>query len=220
MSLTVCRAWPFCSSSAELLDHGLCDGLGTAGVLPRDQSAVLDDVGVKRLVGEGVLPTALLQVVLQSEGDGLAALSELMFDAMGIPAGGTDAAWRSAAEAWFRAQLEQPACFAAFVVDDPLLGVVSAACGILDARAPGPRGLSVVRGHVFSIATDSSRRRRGHARACLTALVAWFRLDTDAETVELSATSDGVELYTSLGFRERAHPTMRLGLSAPTETFL
>jgi len=29
-----------------------------------------------------------------------------------------------------------------------------------------------------------------------------------------------VELYTSLGFRERAHPTMRLGLSAPTETFL
>jgi len=31
---------------------------------------------------------------------------------------------------------------------------------------------------------------------------------------------DGVELYTSLGFRERAHPTMRLGLSAPTETFL
>src|SRR5450759_3488537 len=93
MSLTVCRAWSFCSSSAELLDHGVCDGLGTAGGLPRDQSAVLDDVGVKRLVGEGVLPTALLQVVLQSEGDGLAALSELMFDAMGIPAGGTDAAW-------------------------------------------------------------------------------------------------------------------------------
>ena len=140
--------------------------------------------------------------------------------AMGIPAGGTDAAWRTAAEAWFRAQLEQPACFAAFVVDDPLLGVVSAACGICDARAPGPRGLSVVRGHVFSIATDSPRRRRGHARACLTALVAWFRLDTGAETVELSATSDGVKLYTSLGFRERAHPTMRLGLSAPTEKFL
>jgi hypothetical protein len=38
-----------------------------------------------------------------------------MFDAMGIPAGGTHAAWRSAAEAWFRAQFEQPACFAAFV---------------------------------------------------------------------------------------------------------
>jgi len=150
----------------------------------------------------------------------LVRLRAVMFDAMGIPAGGTDAAWRTAAEAWFRAQLEQPACFAAFVVDDPLLGVVSAACGICDARAPGPRGLSVVRGHVFNIATDSRRRRRGHARACLIALVAWFRLDTAAETVELSATSDGVHLYTSLGFRERAHPTMRLGLGAPTETFL
>ena len=38
-----------------------------------------DDVGVKRLVGEGVLPSALLQVVLQAERDGLAALSELLF---------------------------------------------------------------------------------------------------------------------------------------------
>src|SRR5680860_669880 len=79
MSLTVCRARSFCSSSAELLDHGVCDGLGTAGVLPRDQLAVLDDVGVKRLVGQGVLSTALLQVVLQAERDGLAALSDLLF---------------------------------------------------------------------------------------------------------------------------------------------
>jgi ribosomal protein S18 acetylase RimI-like enzyme len=94
------------------------------------------------------------------------------------------------------------------------------ACGICDARAPGPRGLSVVRWHVFSIATDSPHRRRGHARACPTALLAWFRHDTGAETVELSATSEGVALYTSLGFRERAHPTMGLGLSAPTQTFL
>lgn len=77
-----------------------------------------------------------------------------------------------------------------------------------------------MRGHVFSIATDSTCRRRGHARACLTAFLAWFRLNTGAETVELSATSDGVELYTSLDFRERPHPTMRLGLGAPTETFL
>jgi ribosomal protein S18 acetylase RimI-like enzyme len=161
--------------------------------------------------------------VRRAEVDDAAALVRLravMFDAMGIPVGGPDAAWRSAAEGWFRAQLEQPACFAAFVVDDPMVGVVSAACGICEARAPGPRGLSGLRGHVFNIATDSQRRRRGHARACLTALVAWFRLDVGAETVELSATSDGAELYRSLGFRERTHPTMRLGFSGPTETFL
>jgi hypothetical protein len=34
MSLTVCRARSSCSASAELLDHGARDGLGTAGVLP------------------------------------------------------------------------------------------------------------------------------------------------------------------------------------------
>jgi hypothetical protein len=37
---------------------------------------------------------------------------------------------------------------------------------------------------------------------------------------QLSSTPDGVQLYTSLGFRERPHLTMLLGLSAPTETFL
>ena len=35
--------------------------------------------GVVEAVGEGVLPSALLQVVLQAERDGLAALSEFLF---------------------------------------------------------------------------------------------------------------------------------------------
>lgn len=150
----------------------------------------------------------------------LVRLRAVMFEAMSVPVGGTNAPWRATAEAWFRTHLQQPARFAAFVLDDPVQGVVSAACGICDARAPGPRGLSGVRGHIFSIATDPRQRRRGHAGTCLTALVAWFHHDTRAEAVELSATSDGVRLYTSLGFRERGHPTMRLGLSTPTEAFL
>jgi hypothetical protein len=61
MSLTVFQARSSCSASAELLDHGARGGLALQGVLPRDQSAVLDDVGVTRLGGEGVLPRALLQ---------------------------------------------------------------------------------------------------------------------------------------------------------------
>jgi ribosomal protein S18 acetylase RimI-like enzyme len=105
-------------------------------------------------------------------------------------------------------------------VEDPELGAVSCACGICDARAPGPRGLRGVRGHVFNIATDPRRRRRGHARACLAALIAWFREDTPADALELSATDDGFALYTSLGFRERPHPTMRLGLGSGAKTFL
>lgn len=150
----------------------------------------------------------------------LVRLREVMFDAMRVPTGGVDAAWRPAAEAWFGQWLASPALFAAFVVDDPSLGVVSAACGICDARAPGPQGLSGAHGQVFNIATDPRRRRRGHARACVIALLAWFQKDTPAEAVELSATPDGLQLYTSLGFQERGHPTMRLGLGTSTEAFL
>ncbi len=101
-------------------------------------------------------------------------------------------------------------------------GVVDVASRICDARAPGPRGLSRVRGAgaVFSIATEPGRRRRGHAQACLSALLVWFDKDTPADAVELSATPDGVQLYTSLGFRERGHPAMRLGLGTSTEPLL
>ena len=67
-----------------------------------------------------------------------------------------------------------------------------------------------------SCSTRWESLRAGLTAAWRTAAEAW----TGAETVELSATSDGVGLYTSLGFRERAHPTMRLGLSAPAEAFL
>lgn len=148
----------------------------------------------------------------------LVGLRAVMFEAMGTAVGGPDAPWRAAAGAWFSDQLERPATFAAFVVDEPALGVVSAAAGICDARAPGPRGLAGVRGHVFSVATDPRCRRRGHARACLSALLDWFSRDTPAEVVELVATDEGAGLYTSLGFRARAHPTMRVDLRAPTET--
>jgi ribosomal protein S18 acetylase RimI-like enzyme len=150
----------------------------------------------------------------------LVRLRAVMFDAIDVPVGDENADWRLAGEAWFREQLDRPTIFAAFVVDDASSRVVSAGCGICDAWAPGPRGLSGVRGHVFSIATDPRHRRRGYATICLTALLTWFRDDTPADAVELSATSDGVGLYESLGFREREHPTMRLGLSASTETFL
>lgn len=60
----------------------------------------------------------------------------------------------------------------------------------------------------------------GTRRMCLTALLTWFRDGTAAGAVELSATSDGVELYESLGFQQRRYPTMRLGLTASNETFV
>jgi GNAT superfamily N-acetyltransferase len=142
----------------------------------------------------------------------LVRLRAVMFAAMGTPPGDADAAWRSLAEAWFAERLARPAGFAAFVVEDPALGPVSAAAGICDARPPGPRGTSGTRGHVFNTVTDPRFRGRGHARACLVALLGWFSRETPAEIVELAATRDGIPLYASLGFEARDSPTMRLAL--------
>jgi GNAT superfamily N-acetyltransferase len=136
-----------------------------------------------------------------------------MFDGIGIPPGDADAAWRLAAEAWFRRHLAQPERSAAFVVDDPDLGPVSAACGICDDRPPGPLTLNTVRGYVFSVATDPRHRRRGYARVCLDALLSWFHSETDAEIIELRASPDGATLYEALGFGEIIDPTLRLMLA-------
>ncbi|MDP9397192.1 MAG: hypothetical protein M3P96_04925 [Actinomycetota bacterium] len=67
-------------------------------------------------------------------------LRALMFEGMGTPVGGPDAAWCAAADAWFRDRLERTATFAAFVVEEPGLGVVSAAAGICDAEHQGRAG--------------------------------------------------------------------------------
>lgn len=119
-----------------------------------------------------------------------------------------DDPWRAAAAAWSTDQLGRPDAFVAFVADEPGVGVV--AVGACSARPPGPGSLSGVGGRVFSVATDPASRRRGHARACLVALLAWFEHETRASAVELGATAEGAGLYRSLGFVETAHPTLRL----------
>lgn len=152
-------------------------------------------------------------------------LLAVMLAEMGAEVGGPDAPWRAAAHAWFTDQLARPDTFAAFVVvvaaplgaggpgtEEPGAAVVSAAAGVCDARAPGPRTHSGVRGHVLNVATEPAHRRRGHARACLTALLDWFSRDTAADVAELTATADGAGMYRSLGFRTHEHPSMRLDL--------
>jgi hypothetical protein len=97
--------------------------------------------------GEGLRGAAARRAGVD-DAPALVRLRAVMFDAIDLPVGDKNADWRLAAEAWFRDQLDHPTIFAAFVVDDASSGVVSAACGICDARAPGPRGLSGVRGRV------------------------------------------------------------------------
>jgi ribosomal protein S18 acetylase RimI-like enzyme len=140
------------------------------------------------------------------------SLRSLMFSSMGSDVGGQDAQWRAAAADWFREQLDRPGQFAGFVIEHPVDGVVCAALGSCDVRAPSPRDLRGTRGHVFNISTEPAHRRRGHARACLTALLTWFDTSTGVSVVHLSATPEGSGLYTSAGFREARFPSMRLDL--------
>jgi GNAT superfamily N-acetyltransferase len=145
----------------------------------------------------------------------LTSLRELMLSDMGMLAAGGDPGWRDKAEAWFARRLDDKDDFAAFVIEDPGLGVVSCAAGVCDRHAPGPGNPGGVQGLVFNMSTDSRWRRRGCARACLDALPAWFRDETEARVINLHATGDGIALYRSLGFTEPRYPVLQLRLAGP-----
>jgi GNAT superfamily N-acetyltransferase len=144
-----------------------------------------------------------------------AALTRLraqMLGDMGLLTEGSDPRWRDSAEAWFTRRLAGAADFAAFVIDDPEHGVVSCAVGFCDDHAPSPGSPSGLSGYVLNMSTDPRFRRRGHARACLEVLLAWFRDETEARSVGLMASEDGLALYRALGFTEPGHAFLQLRL--------
>lgn len=148
----------------------------------------------------------------------LVHLRSLMFSSMGSDVGAQDAAWRIAAAGWFQEQLARPREFAGFVIEHPVDGVVCAALGSCDARAPSPKDVSGAHGRVFNISTEPAHRRCGYAQACLTALLTWFRTDTGVRVVDLNATPDGAGIYRAAGFRESTFPSMRMLMQQPAES--
>ncbi|WP_406386021.1 GNAT family N-acetyltransferase [Streptomyces sp. NBC_01618] len=140
----------------------------------------------------------------------LVRLRGLMLADMGMETGGADAPGRAASAQWFTERLHHPAAFAAFLVDDPELGTVASAVGTCDAHAPSPANPSGLHGHVSNVSTDPRRRRRGHARVCLDALLTWLRAEAHVTVVDLNATADGAALYASYGFAAPRYPTLRL----------
>jgi ribosomal protein S18 acetylase RimI-like enzyme len=122
--------------------------------------------------------------------------------------------WSAETLRTLRERLPVPdARMAAFVVDRPGEPGRLAACavGVVDVRLGSPTNPSGLHGYVFNVATDDGFRRRGYSRACLTALLAWFR-DGGVTRVQLHASADGYGLYEQLGFREVASPSMRVRL--------
>ncbi|MEJ8634828.1 GNAT family N-acetyltransferase [Streptomyces sp. NPDC006475] len=122
-----------------------------------------------------------------------------------------DVSWQPAAVATLRARLADPdGDLTAFVVDRPG-GLAACAVGIIEYRLGGPGNPQGVSGYVFSVATDPDMRRRGHSRACMEALLAWFE-KRGVRKIDLRASSEGEPLYTSLGFARTPDPAMRLTL--------
>jgi ribosomal protein S18 acetylase RimI-like enzyme len=142
----------------------------------------------------------------------LTRLRAQMLSDMGRLNEGSDPRWHGVTEQWFARRLRDETDFAAFVIDDPELGVVSCAVGVCDDHAPTPGNLSGMHGNVSNMSTDPRFRRLGYARACLEALLAWFRDETEARVVKLNAANDGIALYRSLGFTEPGNPALQLKL--------
>lgn len=146
----------------------------------------------------------------------LVELRAALFEALGSDAGGPDAPWREAAAAWFRRGLAPGADrIAVFVAEDPEDGVVACALGTLEERVPSPGDLAEVKGYVSMVSTLPAFRRRGHARACLAALLAWVDEATAATRIDLHATGESESLYRSLGFVSSPYPSLRRTRTRP-----
>lgn len=130
-----------------------------------------------------------------------------MFEAMGLhPPGERDAEWLRSTEDHLRARLATDEMIAA-VVDAPDGDASLAASGIveLSTRIPTPLSASGSHAYISSMSTDPRWRRRGLARLVIAALLDEVTR-RDVDRVELHATDDGIGLYRSVGFVERAGP--------------
>jgi GNAT superfamily N-acetyltransferase len=103
---------------------------------------------------------------------------------------------------------------AAYVVDGSASSLAACAVGTIEERLGDPRNPSGRHGYVFNMCTDPRYRRRGLARACLAALLDWYR-SRGITRIDLHATGDGEPLYTELGFARAEVPLMRLRMADP-----
>ena len=145
------------------------------------------------------------------DADELVRLRAIMLQSFTDPSTWNDE-WRSPARDTLRRRLTGSS-MAAFVVDRPDgTGLAACAVGIVEERLGGPGNPSGRVGYVFNVSTDPSHRRRGYSRACMEALLEWFR-SRGVGTADLRASADGEPLYTDLGFVRTSDPAMRMRIT-------
>ncbi|MET9494564.1 GNAT family N-acetyltransferase [Streptomyces sp. NPDC006552] len=141
----------------------------------------------------------------------LVRLRKIMLDSMSPSA---DVSWQPGTVAALRAHLADPGGeLTAFVIDAPGADGRLAACasGAIHHGLGSPGNPAGTSGHVFNVCTDPEYRRRGFSRACVEALLDWYR-EREVHRIDLHATAEGEPLYTSLGFARTPAPAMRLTL--------
>ncbi len=138
--------------------------------------------------------------------DELIRLREVMFDGMGLSI--PDNGWQAEVAEVLRTGLADGSFFAA-VVDAPDGEPGLAACGVgmIWIGLPWPGQTVGKRGYVQSMATDPRWRRRGYANAVVQALLDRFTA-SGVRQVALHASSEGVPVYRSCGFRESRYPEL------------
>ncbi|MEN8655111.1 GNAT family N-acetyltransferase [Streptomyces sp. 21So2-11] len=155
---------------------------------------------------------SLVRRATADDADEVIRLRQVMIDS--VFTSGTSTDWHPESVVTVREKLADPAGdFAAFVIDHPdrpgtLAALVVGTIEYRIGRAGNPHGTN---GYVFSVATDPDQRRCGHARACMAALLDWFR-ERGAASVDLNASAEAEPLYASLGFVRKPDPSMRLNL--------
>lgn len=155
-----------------------------------------------------------------ADAEELVRLRAVMLQAMPLPATspGWNDDWRGPARRTLEKNLAEAApTMTAFVVDRPDgAGLAACVIGTVEHRLGGPTNPTGRAGYVFSVATDPDMRRRGYSRACMTALLNWYR-EQGINKIDLRASPDGEPLYRSLGFARTKDPAMRLDLAIRAE---
>lgn len=147
----------------------------------------------------------------------LVRLREVMLaEADGLAPG--PSSWQPLAEETLRKRLAEPdpgATMAAYVIDRPDQPGVLAACavGLIERRLGDPGNPTGDYGYVLNVVTEAGHRRRGYSRACVEAVLDWYRR-RGVRKIDLKATEAGEPLYRSLGFVPSPlhHRPMRLRL--------
>jgi ribosomal protein S18 acetylase RimI-like enzyme len=138
----------------------------------------------------------------------LVRLRASLFEALGgdffNPA--SDGGWREALVSVLKEQLTADAV-RILVVDGDDGELAACGIGMIEQRLPGPHLRNGRMGHIIGMVTDPAYRRRGHGRAIMEGLLAWFR-ERQASRVDLYASAEGEPLYRGLGFTD--HPDRAL----------